>query len=80
MILQKTQGTKLYICPIKSFSDVVCVLLKDILESCILLSGISEPRFYGDLVYKFRRIVGKPNFSDRFKKIIKRFKRLDITI
>ena len=58
MILQKTQGTKLYICPIKRFSDVVCVLLKDILESCILLSGISEPRFYGDLVYKFRRIVG----------------------
>ena len=27
----------------------------------------------GDLVYKFKRIVGKPNFSDRFKKIIKRY-------
>ena len=26
----------------------------------------------GDLVYKFKRIVGKPNFSDQFKKIIKR--------
>ena len=23
--------------------------------------GITEPIFYGDLVYKFKRIVGKPN-------------------
>ena len=29
-------------------------------------------------VYKFRRIVGKPNFRDQFKKIIKRYKKLDI--
>ena len=27
----------------------------------------------GDLVYKFKRIVGKPNFSDQFKKIVKRY-------
>ena len=32
---------------------------------------ISEPIFYGDIVYKFKRIVEKPNFSDQFKKIIK---------
>ena len=31
---------------------------------------------YGDLVYKFKRIVGKPYFSDQFKKIIKRYKRV----
>ena len=31
--------------------------------------GISEPKFYGDLVYKFKRIVGKPNFSDQFNVI-----------
>ena len=30
----------------------------------LLQQGISEPIFYGDLVYKFKRIVGKPNFSD----------------
>ena len=35
--------------------------------------GISEPIFYGDLVYKFKQIVGKPNFSDQFKKIIKHY-------
>ena len=51
-------------------------LLKTILQQCIL---ISEPIFYGDLVYKFNRIVGKTNFSDQFKKIVKRYLRLDIT-
>ena len=38
--------------------------------------GISEPIFYGDLVYKFKRIVGKPNFSDQFKKIVKHYIRV----
>ena len=37
----------------------------------LLQQGISEPIFYGDLVYK--RIAGKPNCSDQFKKIIKRY-------
>ena len=27
----------------------------------LLQQGISEPVFYGDLVYKFKRVVGKPN-------------------
>ena len=45
----------------------------------LLQQGISEPIFYDDLVYRFKRIVGKPNFSDQFKKIIKRYKKLDIT-
>ena len=38
--------------------------------------GISEPIFYDDLVYDFKRIVGKPNFSDQFKKIVKRYIRV----
>ena len=37
----------------------------------LLQQGISEPIFYGDLVYKFKPIVGKSNFSDQFKKIVK---------
>ena len=41
----------------------------------LLQQGISEPLFYGDLDYKFQRIVGKSNFSDQFKKIIKRYKK-----
>ena len=42
----------------------------------LLQQGISEPIFYGDLVYKFKCIVGKPNFSDQFKKIVKRYIRV----
>ena len=36
----------------------------------LMQQGISELIFYGDLVFKFKRIVGKPNFSDQFKKIV----------
>ena len=46
----------------------------------LLQQGISEPIFYGDLVYKFTRIVGKPNLSDRFKNIVKRYIKLHITL
>ena len=36
----------------------------------LLQQGISEPVLYGDLVYKYKRIVGKPSFNDQFKKVI----------
>ena len=42
----------------------------------LLQQGISKLIFYGDLVYKFKRIVGKLNFSDQFKKIVKRYIRI----
>ena len=42
----------------------------------LLQQGISEPIFYGDLVYKFKRIVAKPNLSYQFKKIVKRYIRV----
>ena len=41
-----------------------------------LQQGISEPEFYGVLVYKFRKIVGKSNFSEQFRKLINRYKRI----
>ena len=37
--------------------------------------GICNPEFYGDLVYKFKKIIGNPNFSNLFKCIVNRFKR-----
>ena len=46
----------------------------------LLQQSISEPVVYGDLVYKFKRIVGKPNFSDQFKKIIKCYKRVGYSL
>ena len=40
-----------------------------------LKQGLSELEFYGYLVYKFRKIVGRNNFSDQFRKLIIRYKR-----
>ena len=34
----------------------------------LLQQHISDPIFDGDLAYEFKRMVGKPNFSDQFKK------------
>ena len=45
----------------------------------ILQHGISDSIFCGDLVHKFKIIVGNPYFSDQFKKVIKRNKKLDKT-
>ena len=39
-------------------------------SKALLLQGLSEPEFYGDLVYKFRKIIGKIDFPYHFKKII----------
>ena len=36
----------------------------------LLLQGLSEPEFYGNLVYKFRNIIRKYDFPYHFKKII----------
>ena len=45
----------------------------------LLLQGLSEPEFYGDLVYKFRKIFGKNDFPYHFKKIIVRYKKIGCT-
>ena len=37
--------------------------------------GICNPELYGDLVYKFKKIIINPNFSNLFKRIVNRFKR-----
>ena len=45
----------------------------------LLQKGISEPVFYRDLVYKFKRIVGNPNLGDPFKRLLNVIKELDTT-
>ena len=42
----------------------------------LFLQGLSEPEFYGDLVYKFRKIIGKYDFPYHSKKIIVRYKKI----
>ena len=46
----------------------------------LLQQGISEPEFYGDLVYRFRKIIGKSNFSEQFRKLNNRYKRIGYSL
>ena len=43
----------------------------------LLSEGLSEPEFYGDLVYKFKKLIGSNDFSSfQFRKIITRYRRI----
>ena len=42
----------------------------------LLQLGLSEPEFYGDLVYKLRKIISRDDFSDHFRKIIMCYNRI----
>ena len=57
-------------------SELHVIVKYNIVLKTLLQQGISEPIFYCDLVYKFKRIIGKPNFSDQFKKIVKLYIRV----
>ena len=46
----------------------------------LLRQGLSKPEFYGDLVYKFRKIIGKNDFLHHFKKMIVRYKKIGYNI
>ena len=42
--------------------------------------GLLEPDFYGNLVYKLKKIVGSNNFSAQFIKIISHYKKIGFNI
>ena len=46
----------------------------------LLRQGLSEPDFYGDLVYKLKKIVGSNNYSAQFIKIISNYKKIGYNI
>ena len=46
----------------------------------ILRHALSEQEFNGDLVYKFKKIMGRTDFSDQFRKIILRYKRIGYNV
>ena len=46
----------------------------------LLRHGLSEPEFYGDLVYKLTKIVASNNFSAQFIKIISHYKKIGFNI
>ena len=45
-----------------------------------LCQGLLESDFYGDLVYKLKKIVGSNNFSAQFIKIISHYKKIGSNI
>ena len=46
----------------------------------LLQQGISEPEFYGALVYRFIKNVEKSNFSEQFRKLINCYKRIGYSL
>ena len=44
-------------------------------EKKLMQQAICNPDVHGNLVYKFKNIIGNPNFSNLFKRIVNRFKR-----
>ena len=48
---------------------------KNIFKS-LLCQGLSGPDFFGDLVFKLKKIVGSNNFSAQFIKIISHYKKI----
>ena len=42
----------------------------------LLGEGLSEPEFYGDLVYKFKKLIRKNDFSFQYRKIRTRNRRI----
>ena len=46
----------------------------------LLRHGLLEPEFYGDLVYKLKKIVCSNNFSAQFIKIISHYKKIGCNI
>ena len=46
----------------------------------LLRQGLSEPEFYGDVLYKLKKIFGSNNFSMQFIKIISHYKKIGYNI
>ena len=71
---------------VRRFQNFIADTVPSLLEKysvslkTLLQQGISEPEFYGDLVYRFRKIVGKSNFSEQFRKLINRYKRIGYSL
>ena len=59
--------------PFLNFKDDILIWY---LNSKWDLNLLSEPEFYGDLVYKLKKIVGPNNFSAQFIKIISNYKKI----
>ena len=46
------------------------------LKSLLHQGGLSEPEIYGDLVYNFKNVMGRTDFSDQLRKTMIRHNRI----
>ena len=63
----------------RRYYDLISKFLQGGLKS-LLRHGLWKPEFYGDLVYKLKKIVGSNNFSAQFIKIISCYKKIGYNI
>ena len=62
--------------------DLLCSIYYDLISKfnfglkSLLRQGLSEPEFYGDLVYKLKKLVGSNDFSAQFIRIISHYKKI----
>ena len=52
------------------------ILKFDVGLKSLLCKGLLEPEFYGDLMYKLKKIVDSNNFPAQFIKIISQYKNI----
>ena len=67
-------------CSLEGFLSIMLLLTLHLDISALKYQGLSEPDFYGDLVYKLKKIVGSNNFSAQFIKIISHYKKIGYNI
>ena len=60
-------------CGTETFTIIIIFFAMASINVCFNVSFLNFNQY---LVYKFKRIVGKPNFRDQFKKIVKRYIRV----
>ena len=53
-----------------------CIIKVNVGLNSLLHQGLSKPEFYGYLVYKFKKILGRTDFSDQIRKITIHHKRI----
>ena len=57
-----------------------CIVFAKPLCASVYMCLVYVPDFYGDLVYKLKKIVGSNNFSAQFIKIISHYKKIGYNI
>ena len=60
--------------------DFELISIYNIVFKTLLGEGLSGPEFNGDLVYKFKKLIRRYDFSSQFQKIVTRYRRLDYNL